>query len=330
MANSVVGVEIAEESVRAVQVTRGLHPQLIAAGEVMLPAGSARDSDVLDTEAVADALSQLWSQAHLTKRKAVVALANRRILVRDYTAPNLPPDELAKALRYETQDLLPVPVDEAVLDFYPRTVEGSQAKGLLVAGPADNVESILDALSKAKVRTDTVDFLPFGLARIAGRVVPQGFGPVAVVAIGEHLTSFVVALDGIPCYVRFIAVDVMPGMRLANATPSRISVEDSAPGRRTLSSDAGSDPTVTELIDRLSETLTFCRRQDQCHDPRQLLLTGAVAQTADLAQVVAEKLQIDVRVVQPADVISIGTKLAGTELPSSLMGALGVTLDGGN
>lgn len=329
MANSVVGIEIAEESVRAVEVTRGHHPQLVAAGEVMLPSGSARDSDVLDVDAVAEAVNHLWSHAHISKRKVVVALANRRILVRDYTAPNLPPDELAKALRYETQDLLPVPVEEAVLDFYPRSIDGGQAKGLLVAGPADNVESILSTLTKAKLRTDVVDFLPFGLARVAGRVVPEGSGPVAVVAIGEHTTSFVVALDGIPCYVRIIAVDVMPGLRTSDTPHERVRDDDPAPGRRTLSSDVGSDPTVTELVDRLSETLSFCRRQETCHDPRQLLITGALAQTPDLAEFLARALQIDVRVVTLADAISIGPKLAGTELPSSLMGALGVTLDGG-
>lgn len=329
MASSVVGIEIAEESVRAVEVTRGHNPQLVAAGEVILPAGSARDSDVLDVDAVAIAVSQLWSQAHITKRKAVVALANRRILVRDYTVPNLPADELAQALRYEARDLLPVSLDEAVIDFYPRSVEGNQAKGLLVAGPAENVDSILAALSKAKVRTETVDLLPFGLARIAGRVVPPGSGPVAVAAIGEHATSFVVALDGVPCYVRIIAVDVMPGARLSNVARSGSGAADSAPGRRTVSADSESDPTVADLIDRLSETLSFCRRQENCHDPRQLLLTGALAQTPELVEAIAQQLQIDVSVVQPADVISIGTKLAGAELPSSLMGALGVTLDGG-
>lgn len=128
MARSVVGIEIAEESVRAVEVTSGRHPQLVAAGEVRLPAGSARDSDVLDTDAVATAVTTLWSQARIKSRKVVVALVNRRILVRDYTAPNLPIEELSKALRYEAQDLIPVAPEDAVLDFYPLEVDGSQAK----------------------------------------------------------------------------------------------------------------------------------------------------------------------------------------------------------
>lgn len=324
MARTVVGIEIAEESVRAVEVTRGRHPQLVAAGEVGLPAGSARDSDVLDADAVAAAVNQLWTQARIKSRKVVVSLANRRILVRDYTAPNLPIEELSKALRYEAQDLIPVAPEDAVLDFYPLEVEGHQAKGLLVAGPAENVDSILNALAKTKLRVDNVDFLPFGLARVAGRVLPESFGPVAVVAVGEHTTSFVIAIDGIPRYVRVIAVDVTSN-RLAS---SEEGAEVLVGGRRSMPSLVdGPGYSTMEVVGRLSETLRFCRNQDARLDPREMLLTGPLA--TELAESLSQALEIETKTVFPKDVVAIGSNLAEVDLPSSLMGALGVTLDGG-
>ncbi len=323
MARSVVGIEIAEESVRAVEVTSGRHPQLVAAGEVRLPAGSARDSDVLDTDAVATAVTTLWSQARIKSRKVVVALVNRRILVRDYTAPNLPIEELSKALRYEAQDLIPVAPEDAQGFRSCYSSDGSQAKGLLVAGPADNVESILNTLAKTKLRVDNVDFLPFGLARVAGRVVPEGFGPVAMVAVGEHTTSFVIAIDGIPRYVRVIAVDVA-SQRSARDDGAELLVG----GRRSMPSLVdGPESAAAEVIGRLSETLRFCRGQDDRLDPRELLLTGPLA--PELAEPLAEALQIETRTVLPRDVIAVGSNLADADLPSSLMGALGIMLDGG-
>lgn len=324
MARSVVGIEIAEESIRAVEVTRGRHPQLVAAGEVRLPVGSARDSDVLDADAVATAVTKLWAQARIKSRKVVVALANRRILVRDYTAPNLPIEELSKALRYEAQDLIPVAPEDAVLDFYPLEIDGNQAKGLLVAGPADNVESILSTLAKTKLRVDNVDFLPFGLARVAGRVVPPNSGPVAVVAVGEHTTSFVIAIDGIPRYVRVIAVDVTSGRRVLDD----VGAEALVGGRRSMPGLADEpEPAAAEVIGRLNETLRFCRSQNEHFDPRELLLTGALA--VELAEPLAEALEIQTRTVLPRDVVAIGSNLAEADLPGSLMGALGITLDGG-
>ena len=63
MASTLVGLEITEESVRAVEVTRGRTPVLLAAGEVALPKEAARDSEVIDRDVVAMALRQLWATA---------------------------------------------------------------------------------------------------------------------------------------------------------------------------------------------------------------------------------------------------------------------------
>ncbi|MBN9170907.1 MAG: pilus assembly protein PilM, partial [Microbacterium sp.] len=61
MAKTVVGLEITEESVRAVEVTAGRAPALLAFGEVSLPPGAAKDSEILDASAVALAIRQLWT-----------------------------------------------------------------------------------------------------------------------------------------------------------------------------------------------------------------------------------------------------------------------------
>lgn len=89
----------------------------------------------------------------------------------------------------------------------------------------------------------------------------------------------------------------------------------------------GPESPVAEVIGRLSETLRFCRGQDDRLDPRELLLTGPLA--PELAEPLAEALQIETRTVLPRDVIAVGSNLADADLPSSLMGALGIMLDGG-
>ncbi len=182
MTRSVIGVEIAEESIRAVEVTRGRNPSLVAAGEVLLPEGRRTDSEILDPDAVAlAACGNSGRTGRACKgRKVVLSVANRRLLVREYTAPNLPIKQLRAALPFEIVDLLPTSADRAVIDFYPLAIENKLARGLLVAGAADGIEGLIAALHKAGLWVDAVDFLPFGLARAVARVVPNGGGPVAV------------------------------------------------------------------------------------------------------------------------------------------------------
>lgn len=325
MLGKVIGVEIAEESIRAVQVSRGRNPSLLAAGEVLLPPGAARDSEVLDAEAVALALAQLWAQAGFRQRNVVLSVANRRLLVREHTVPNLPREQLRTALPYEVNDLLPVTADRAVIDFYPLAVENRSARGLLVAGAAEGIEGLIAALRAVRIRVDSVDFLPFGLARVAARVEPKGSRPVAVVAVGEHTTSFTVAGDGIPAYVRIIPVDVLPGLHALMASAGEFE-ELHHPGRPPLPGpETASDSSLRELVGRVQETLQFCTRGD-LGSPRRLFLTGAMASVPEVQAAIRSGVDLEVVPLLPADVVPVARHLLPTDLPGSLMGALGVTL----
>ena len=129
MAKTIVGLEVTEESVRAAEVSLGRKPQLVAYGEVPLPPEAARDSEVLDSGAVAVALRQLWTGARFKSKDVVLGVASRRILVREYTTQAMRPDLLRDALPYQVQDLLPVPASQAVLDFYPLSAAGRSGLG---------------------------------------------------------------------------------------------------------------------------------------------------------------------------------------------------------
>lgn len=328
MARSVIGIEIAEESVRAVEVAGGRHPSLLAAGEVLLPAGAARDSEVIDADAVALAVSHLWAQVGFRSRKVVLAVANRRLLVREFTAPNLPSAQLRAALPFEVADLLSVPADRAVIDFYPLAIENQRARGLLVAGAAEGIEGLIAALRKANLWVESVDFLPFGLARAVARAVPEGAGPVAVAAVGEHTTCFTVVVDGVPRYSRIVPVDVVPGLHALMAADGGFGEAGPAStAHRALPHEAlAHDPSLRDLVGRIRETLEFCGRSTEAISPGQMFLTGSLGLVAEVQTALTEGIDIPVRPLLPADILPVGRSLSAANLPTSLVGALGVTL----
>jgi len=205
MADTVVGLMIVEECVRAVEVRRpaSKNPVLVRYGEVALPPGAAGDSEVIDSDAVALALRQLWAESKLSTKRVVLGLGNRRILVRDHSVPLLPLDQIRKALPFQVQDMLPVPVDEAILDFYPLAQEGETARGLLVVAVSDMVAGLIDTVHKAKLTVDRVDLAPFGLVRAAARHVdPEK--TVLVAHVGAHTSYLVVMRGGAPLLARIV------------------------------------------------------------------------------------------------------------------------------
>ncbi|OZB87230.1 MAG: hypothetical protein B7X41_13250, partial [Microbacterium sp. 14-71-5] len=209
MAKSHVGVEITEESVRAVEVSTDRQPQVIAFGEVALPPDAAHDSEVLDQGAVAVAIRELWSTAKIHARSATLGIASRRVLVREHTTTAMAPELLRQALPFQVQDLLPVPVAQAVLDYYPTSQQGDQLHGLLVAAVSETIESMIASFARAKIRVDGVDLAAFGLARAAALVAPTG--TTAVIHVGDHTTQIVILRDGVPEFVRITPVDLETG-----------------------------------------------------------------------------------------------------------------------
>ena len=216
MAKTVVGLEITEESVRAVEVTAGDRPVLVASGEIALPWGAARDSEVLDPDAVASALRQLWSRGGFHSRRVVLGIGSRRVMVREFATQTVRPDLLAQSLPAEVQHLLPVPASQAVLDFLPIAEADGKTSGLLVAAVSQTVSTLLATLRKARLRADAVDFAPFGLARAAGTLAIGG-ETLAMVHVGDHTSYVVIARDGVPLFVRILPIDIPTMASMARA-----------------------------------------------------------------------------------------------------------------
>lgn len=329
MARTIVGLEISETGIRAVELSRGKRPALVAAGEVPLPPGAAKDSEVLDVDAVAMALTQLWSQAGIKAKEVVVGVSNRRILVREHSTPALRPDLMRAALPYDVQDLLPVPPEQAVLDFYPIAESQGQVHGLLVAAVSETIEGLISALNRARIRTAAVDFVPFGLARVAKLVGAPG-ATVAVVAIGEHTTNLVVAQDGIPRFARIIPLDLeFDGPEDRAQQPADIAPEQLPQARRAVGVSAvdATPSTVTDLVGRIRTTLSFHASRPGASPVDAVFLTGSGVDAPGLLPLASSSLGIPTYPIDINNLLPTGrrTPPAG-RFAAGLVTALGVVL----
>lgn len=218
MAKTRVALEIGEESVRAVETTDGRHPVLLAAGEVMLPAGAARDSEVLDSDLVVGALRRLWAESGIKGRNVVLGVGGRRILVREHSSPLREPVLVRQALPFDVQDRLPVPVDQAILDFIPTHLDETGMHGLMVAAVSEQMEDLVSTLAEAGLTADSIDLLAFGACRALASLAPKGATGLFI-GIGEHTTQVVIATDGVPQFARAIPIDV-PAVVAAPPAPA--------------------------------------------------------------------------------------------------------------
>ncbi|KAF2416377.1 pilus assembly protein PilM [Microbacterium sp. B35-30] len=340
MAKTIVGLEVTEESVRAAELSLGRKPQLIAYGEVPLPPDAAKDSEVLDAGAVAVALRQLWTGARFKSKDAVLGVASRRILVREYTTQAMRPDLLREALPYQVQDLLPVPASQAVLDFFPLAQNGDQVSGLLVAAVSESIEQIISTLAKVKVRAQAVDLAAFGLARAtASLAAPDEI--VATINIGDHTTQVVISRGGVPLFVRLLPIDVataaalrhsaevaQPELELAAATGNGHGsvAAAAAPGRTRGALRAATPPGASDLAARVRSTLAFFGSRSGAAPLTRVFVTGAGAAVEGVMAALTAAIDTPMTIVSAGDVVSVVTLPPAGDVSLNLVGTIGIAL----
>jgi type IV pilus assembly protein PilM len=228
-----VGLDIGTSGVRAAELTFGKGPATLQRfGQVALPQGAVRDGEVLDPQLVADAIKHLWATAKFSTKNVVLGVANQKVIVRQVDLPWMPGDELRKSLGLQVQDFLPIPIEQAILDYYPIsevTAEGGNRmlRVLVVAASRDMVFTALDAVKRAGLRATQVDLTPFAVLRALGRVDELGSAPSAhtgteaLIDIGAKVTNIVIHQNGAP---RFVRILLMGGDNVTEAVSERLGV----------------------------------------------------------------------------------------------------------
>jgi type IV pilus assembly protein PilM len=202
---NLVGLDIEPGSVVAVQGTSGRVAVERAAHAPLAP-GVVRDGEVVDVESLSTALRELFAEHKLGKRVRL-GVANQRIVMRTIDLPPLTdPKEIASAVRFQAQDHIPMPLDQAVLEHQPlgtvETVDGPRTRVVLVAARRDMIDRLLEAAVGAGLRPQGVDLSAFAMIRALHR--PGAAGTVGYVSVGG-ITNLAIASGTTCVFTRTIA-----------------------------------------------------------------------------------------------------------------------------
>ena len=208
-----IGLDIGATAVRAAELEFGSggpsrgDGTLVRYAHAPLPVGAVRDGEVAEPAIVSTALRQLWSTARFESRDVVMGVGNQRVLVRELDLPWLPLPQLRASLPFQVGELLPVSVDEVLLDFYPASEstgpQGRTVHGMLVAAQRATVNANVLAVEGAGLRPQMVDLNAFALVRALARG-DLAHATAAFVDIGAAVTTVVVAAQGRPRLVRML------------------------------------------------------------------------------------------------------------------------------
>ena len=205
-ASTVVGLSIEPGLIAAAQVSVNGSIVIEHGGRTELAPGIVRDGDVTDSDALAEALRELWHDHKDLDKKVRIGVANARIVMRTlYLPPIADPKQLATAVRSQAAEAIPMPLADAVLDYHALEIEdgpdGPRQRIVLVAARRDMIMGMLTAARAAGLKPAGIDLSAFGMVRALQRQRRHGDSPELFVAVGG-LTNLAISDRGICVFTR--------------------------------------------------------------------------------------------------------------------------------
>ena len=318
MAGNAVGLDIGTSGVRAAELTVGKgSATLHRFGQVALPVGAVRDGEVVDVAAVSEAIKHLWATAKFSTKRVILGVANQKVIVRQVDLPYMPEAELRKTLGMHVADFIPIPVDQAILDFHPlETVTNESGvrslRVLLVAATRDMVMTALEAAKGAGLQPLQVDLTPFAVLRSLAQIDHVGTQPgmqggaEAIVDVGATVTNIVIHQNGVP---RFVRILLMGGDHVTDAVSERLGVPfeqavavkqqlGMSPVRGEIVSEHPAarviEASATSFLEEIRGSLDYYLAQPASVPLQRVVLSGGGARLGGLAQRLAAASRLPV------------------------------------
>ncbi len=336
-----IGLDIGTDHVRAAQLkTGGGALALSAYGCVGVPMGAVVEGEIVDPHAVAGAIRDLWRHSGVKGKEVAIGVSNQKVVVRLIDLPFMERAELQGAIQYQAQDYIPIPLEDAILDFqiigdYMTSADEHMMEVLLVAAQRDMIANAVAAVEGAGLKLAQIDVTSFALVRAllgtVSSVLPEETeetgDALGVIHISSGLTNIVVVERDIP---RFTRVSALAGNQFTQAIANvlnltfdeaedlkiRVGLPDieqhtlpEIPGVEPASAQAAQDALereVSKFIAEVRRSLDYYLTQTtQVRTIRRIYLTGSGAQLANLSNYLEKGLQAQVVITDPLTRIQI-------------------------
>jgi type IV pilus assembly protein PilM len=282
-----------------------------------------------------------------------LGIASNRIGVRTFEVVGIEDEQqLENAIQFRAQEALPIPLDEAVLDFHVLG-EGVDAEGrptkrvLLVVAYRELVDRYVSACRKAGIVLQGIDLEAFALLRALAAPRPVDQAPSAAlvgVAIGHDRSTFAVS-DGRVCeFTRVLewggaALNVAMARTLDRA-PSEVEafkrslvLDGQAPVPEGITPEqwnAALDAVRRQLQSfarELVSSLQFYQNQPGSLGIGEIVLVGGTAQMQGLAEELQRLIGVPVRIGDPLARVKVSKKVAAAPELGSLAVAIGLGIE---
>jgi type IV pilus assembly protein PilM len=312
---STIGLDIGSGYLKIVQLkdTKGGY-ELELFDILPLPPELIVDGSIIDSLRVVDSLKELARKAKVKSKDVVISMAGHSsVIIKRVALPDMSEEELYESIKFEAEQYIPFDIEDVNLDFQilgPKEEPG-QMDVILVAVKRDVINEYLSVVKESGFNCQIVDVNSFALENIyeVNYEIESGKN-IALVNIGASTINMNILKGGMSAFTRDSAVGsnlhtevLQREFNLTYDVAERLkrgeTVENISPQDAFSVMELASE----EIIGEVNRSLEYFHE-----DINEVVLSGGCALVKDFPKLLAEKIGVETKIVQPFKNIKIPKK----------------------
>lgn len=348
----IAGLDIGEHSIKFAEVKKNGHGiELVNFALLPTPREAMMGGTLPEHFALASSLKQIIEICDGKAPKVAMSLSANSVLIRHFTLPDMPENEMAEAVKFEVEANLPIPISEMTVDFIKvgEATDGDVRKYEIMIVAAKNaiIQKVVESVSISGIEPVRLDIEPLALLRTVQLDENLDLdGSFAIVNIGSSNTNISIFENSVLRFTRGVAVG---GNKISSNLSNYlgISIEEAEQIKRDISlsfpvetEDTGFiadnkvesiHPVIDELFMEISRTMEFYQAKYRGQKVNKIYFCGGTASLNGLAKLASSQLYIESEILNPFKNISISSKLSAhktkiEEAGSAMAVAVGLAL----
>jgi len=209
MAKNCVGLDIGSNATKVIQVKqtkRGV--QLLNFGIEPVPPQSIVDGSVMNSAAVAESISALFSKLRLRQKDVAIAISGHSVIIKKISVPQMSKDELEDQIYWEAEHHIPFAKDDVEIDHQILDSEAgqNQMEVLLVAAKKEVVSDYASLVREANLNPVVVDVASFTMQNAFELNYGISEETVAVLNVGAAISTITIISNGVATFTRDVTI----------------------------------------------------------------------------------------------------------------------------
>ncbi len=305
----VVGCDVGSSSIKIVELKplKNDEYQLLHAAIANLSPEAIVDGAIMDSSLVVEALSRLIADNNIRNPNFGGSLSGHSVIIKKIQLPSMTDSELAESIQWEAEQYIPFDINDVNLDYVVLdSGAGDTMDVLLVAVKKDRIADYTSVIVQAGKDPVLVDVDVFALQNAFEANYSADGETAALVNIGASVMNINVLHRGTSIFWRDVAFGgnqyteaIQRELNLPREDAERLKLGDQI-GEHSLQQVMGVLNSVSEdLAAELQKTIDFFVATSSVDQLDRLVLAGGSAQVLNLDEVLKERFQVDVEIMNP-------------------------------